>query len=369
MDIAQRMNLKMFFLVFFVSLNSYYFYSIKLPVFSLIGAVGIFFVFAFHQKKIFLSELCFALILLAINVFSIIGTLISDQNTSINIKSNGGCLILIFLLVALLTVSDYKEYKKFLIGLIVIHSFFFYINFIGYYFFHHYIDFLKAFTGEAQRYNLGSSFFIRPTGLFNEPATYAEFILLCTLPLLKEKTSFSKWIVFIGLMSVFLSFSLMGLIFLAMILAYFFKKMIFKNKIWALIFLMLVYFIFHKYIDAIAIKLFSKFHEGGDSDGRFSIFKNFDFASFNFYTLFFGPINFYAIFPLSSNLALFIHLFGFLGTFMLLCAFIYFFYQDFFDLLFVIITFLGIPIFIYPFYAVFIAGMFFAKREIKERGI
>ncbi|MDD2367677.1 MAG: hypothetical protein PHQ90_00150 [Sulfuricurvum sp.] len=66
---------------------------------------------------------------------------------------------------------------------LILFVFAWYLQFFVYYITGHYIDFLQPITGEAQRYQAyfsSSSFFIRPTSLFNEPGTYA----MATLPYL-----------------------------------------------------------------------------------------------------------------------------------------------------------------------------------------
>ena len=66
---------------------------------------------------------------------------------------------------------------------LILFVFAWYLQFFVYYTTGHYIDFLQPITGEAQRYQAyfsSSSFFIRPTSVFNEPGTYA----MATLPYL-----------------------------------------------------------------------------------------------------------------------------------------------------------------------------------------
>ncbi|GAA4967539.1 hypothetical protein GCM10023315_16210 [Algibacter aquimarinus] len=99
-------------------------------------------------------------------------------------------------------------------------------------FFKYKIDYLVFITGEVQR-TIGGVFteatMIRPAGLSNEPASYALFtvsILFCLL-VHNKKIDFLK---IIGILSIFLSFSASGVMFLAIIMVVVYSNEIFSLK-------------------------------------------------------------------------------------------------------------------------------------------
>lgn len=112
---------------------------------------------------------------------------------------------------------------------LIFHLFAFYVQVLSFYSGFGYIDYLVGVTGEAQR-ALGGNYqidvfggrLLRPTGLYNEPGTYATATMLLFLlyqrlgPLEESSISRADWVFFLSVfLSVILSFSVFGLIFIA----------------------------------------------------------------------------------------------------------------------------------------------------------
>ena len=117
------------------------------------------------------------------------------------------------------------------------HVSFFYIQFISFYLFKIHIDFLLPITGEEQRV-FGGSFeipylnsFMRACGLFNEPGTYVTFVAPFIVLFGRWSKCFNRYAKFLyilSLISLFISFSVFGIIFGLIIL---FFASIFNKKI------------------------------------------------------------------------------------------------------------------------------------------
>lgn len=136
----------------------------------------------------------------------------------------------------LLLVGFYKEridllikHLKWVLG---IHLFFFYLQLSVFLVSGHIIDFLEIITNEPQR-TIGGIYtketIIRTVGLFNEPASYSIFansMLLCLLVFNKRITL----LVGLTILSIILSFSASGIMFLAVVLLFTFIKKSFLTK-------------------------------------------------------------------------------------------------------------------------------------------
>jgi hypothetical protein len=111
---------------------------------------------------------------------------------------------------------------------LVVHVAFFFLQFITYYATGYAIDYLAPVTGEEQRM-FGGTFtfsivdrFMRAAGLFNEPGTYAIFIapFVALFERWYWKSKANKQLFWISLFSLFMSFSVFGIVFGGLILLF-----------------------------------------------------------------------------------------------------------------------------------------------------
>ncbi len=116
--------------------------------------------------------------------------------------------------------------------ILIFHLFGFLSQMAAFYIFGFRIDYLNFLTGEEQRV-IGGVFSedtnIRGTGFFNEPASYGLYTVSMIFVLLIYKTKID-FLIAIASLSVLLSFSASGVIFLTIILAIIFYKIIFTRK-------------------------------------------------------------------------------------------------------------------------------------------
>lgn len=219
---------KIYYLLFLgVSLQTYYFYGKGGPlivIFSLfIMGLLLFFVgksrlnFPFH----FSSKL--SIWYLIILLWSIFGVLVLQ--IEIDFKRLFG-----FIIVAISSLISYRYFKVCSLKTTIkwylfVNIIFFYIQFFGFYLFGFEIDYLVNITGEKQRM-FGGSFnfpyfnsFIRPTGLYQEPGTYATFLspFIALFGRYSEGKQ-NKKLYYSAILSLFLSFSTFGIIFGSIIL-------------------------------------------------------------------------------------------------------------------------------------------------------
>lgn len=132
------------------------------------------------------------------------------------------------------------DLSKLLVFVISTHLIFFFVQLIIFYFFDYRIDYVSFFTGEESRNFsgqiktiIGRTFF-RPSGLFVEPGTYCVYIapLLACLQGFVVNSKNVRNIYYLGISSLFLSFSLYGQFFGIILFLIEFKSYIkdsFKN--------------------------------------------------------------------------------------------------------------------------------------------
>ncbi len=121
----------------------------------------------------------------------------------------------------IVNISKFKLIKNYL----TIHLSFFYVQLFAHYLFDIQIDYLFFITGEEQRtLNDHLSFdltgaFMRPSGLYVEPGTYAAFIapFLALFSKWYQNSKSNRFILWVGILSLFLSGSTFGMIFGAII--------------------------------------------------------------------------------------------------------------------------------------------------------
>lgn len=174
-----------------------------------------------------------------------------------------------------------------------IHLFFFYVQFFSFFLFHIKIDYLEFLTGSPQRI-IGGIFteetIIRTAGLSNEPASYAIFAISTLVCLFSVNIKLDK-LKILTIISILLSFSASGIMFITLVLIVFYSKYLFSFKKLIVYFsliscLLLLYYLFikdmvgNKPIDAIVLKI-SNFSESESFKIRignvFLVFNNLPF--------------------------------------------------------------------------------------------
>jgi hypothetical protein len=224
-----------------LSLQSFYFYNIGMPLFSVIALILMIF-FINIQTVLHKSNLQSLFLFLLFSSINFIYTLFF-QIQFIDIKR---CISFFLSFSAIIITTSFvcnKLIYKFLFGFIVIHLIFFFLQFFVHYFLHIDLDFILFFTGEKQRNYAGSyevlilGELFRSSGLFIEPGTYVTFIAPI-IPFLEDillnskiipisKSKLVKFIYIISLISLFLSFSIFGIFFCFVIIL---RSKLFSNK-------------------------------------------------------------------------------------------------------------------------------------------
>lgn len=244
----QRTNRKLSFIlvfiwVFLMTLNSFYFHNIGMPVFSVVAAfLSILLIFVFKVRiRSYMRLILY--IITYILLSSLLTMLLNDQ------FALATRIPLFFILVPVVIFSSFlfKEEKelmaKVLKVVVTIHLIFFFTQFIYFYGTGVFIDYILPITGVEQR-SLGGSYeiddsgtkLIRAAGLFNEPGTYSTFIFLI-LSLIKNtekklgKKDRLSLIDILTVISVLLSFSVFGYIFSTFFILKYLLKSSLKSKI------------------------------------------------------------------------------------------------------------------------------------------
>jgi hypothetical protein len=221
--------------VFFIgiSLHTFYFYQIGSPIISIIS---LFLLTVIILKdftiKINTSNYTFYFFILILFTSFISSFYFDDE--IVPTKFIGFIIVLTSCFVANVLYRLHNIYKLILFYL-TFHIIFFYIQFFSFYLFKIHIDFLFPITGEEQRV-FGGSFelpyfnsFMRACGLFNEPGTYVTFIAPFLVLFGRWRNIFNKkeqYIYALSLASLFLSFSVFGIVFgiLIILFASFYNK-------------------------------------------------------------------------------------------------------------------------------------------------
>jgi hypothetical protein len=203
-----------------VSLQSFYFYQVGSPLISILSLLilSLFLVKDF-RVQINTSNFIFLFYLLII-LFSFLSLLYFGDSIVIS-KFLGFLIILLSCLTANILYKFYKIFDILRIYL-TIHVFFFILQFLAYYLLRVHLDFLNPITGEEQRVFGGNfelpyiSTFMRPSGLFNEPGTYVTYIAPAVVLFGRWSNLFTKFdlkLYVLSFITLFLSFSVFGIIF------------------------------------------------------------------------------------------------------------------------------------------------------------
>ena len=273
----------LFFIFFFISLQSYFFKLINFAPFPPLGFLLVLFLNTNLKKK---HLFILASILLVFTISILIGFI--NNNYYLYLPTIlGSFLGPIFLFFFLnINFSSFNNIFLILKNVITIHLIFFYLQLLTYYVFGYKIDFLFFITGEFSRneaFGVISEYF-RPSGLFNEPATYSLFIFGFTLIYFWGIKKVNLLII-VTLLSLLFSFSASGIIlFILMTFFILFEILTTKRFIVLILFTFTLYFILsYNFSDNIFVLYFqNRFENGLDSDGStsqrftnaFNIFSN-----------------------------------------------------------------------------------------------
>jgi hypothetical protein len=223
---ARCIYILVFLSVFLFTLGSYYFYSLNIYLFQIVGLI----LFVPFCRNGFSSQVKNNLLLLSLFFFYVYVVNAIYSIIGVNEFSGGKMFFPVLVLMCFWFVSGISgQYLNFLAALkfaIVAHCLFFLLQFIYYLLTGKFLDFLEPITGEVQR-AFGGSYeisyipnFIRATGLFNEPGTYTTYLMilfvwykdLCTLSLTDNRDRW--WVEFLVVATTLLSFSTFGYVFL-----------------------------------------------------------------------------------------------------------------------------------------------------------
>ncbi len=260
-----------YFVLLFISLQSYYFPVIKLAIFPPLGFILLLFLNHKVEKN---NIFPLFLILLIFFISLLIGFV--NNNFYIYIPTLIGTLLGPFFLFLFIKISPDKYNKLYtaLQKVIITHLLFFYIQLTAFYIFGYQIDFLYLITGENSRndaFGVISEFF-RPSGLLNEPATYSLFIFAFSIIyfLLKKKVDI---LLFLAILTLLLSFSASGILLFLFFIAFIFYKTIIKNfpLLLSTLFFIIIILSQFNFSENIFYKYFqSRFDNGLDTDGSTS---------------------------------------------------------------------------------------------------
>ena len=214
-----------------VSLQSYYFYGIGLPLISIASLLimsGTLFIVSLEKGIRFPKNASTGVALgyILILFWSMIGLLYYGDNP--DAKRFVAFLVIIFGALVAVTLIRRIPLENLVRFYLLFHVSFFFVQFIAYYAAGYKIDFLAPVTGEEQRmfvYLLAfpiADQFMRAAGLFNEPGTYATFVapFVALLERWYGKSEANKHLFWISLLSLFLSFSVFGIVFGGLILLF-----------------------------------------------------------------------------------------------------------------------------------------------------
>jgi len=268
--LKKKINLY-YFILLFISLQSYYFPIIKLAIFPPLSFILLLFLNYKVEKKYIIPLL---LIVFIFFISLLIGFV--NNNFHIHIPTLIGTLLGPFYLFLFIKINPDKYSKLYtaLQKIIITHLIFFYTQLIVFYIFRFQLDFLQLVTGENSRneaFGVISDFF-RPSGLLNEPATYSLFIFAFSIFYFLIKTKLDLLIILSSL-SLLLTFSASGILLFLFFIIFIFYKIIIKHipLLLSTIILILILIskfnfsenIFYKYIQ-------SRFYNGLDTDGSTS---------------------------------------------------------------------------------------------------
>lgn len=246
---------------FLLTLSSFYFFSLGMPLFSVIGAlisIPLIMLYKANWRKYQKLPLILVLSVLFISIFTALPNM-----QFIHMKR----IFLVLILIPLVYFSAYviNERPKLMLNVIritlTIHVVILIFQFAYYYLFGTFIDFIEPVTGVGQRSLGGSNEFgesgvkiIRAAGLYSEPGTYSTNIIIQLL--MKKylelrttgKDKLNK-LDLIVVLSTYISFSLFGFIFASLFLIKYLVKENAQTKAISIIATVpIIYFVYKYYV-------------------------------------------------------------------------------------------------------------------------
>lgn len=229
-----------FISIFCMTLYSYYFYEIGLPIVPIFGYFLLILVVYLKKGTIKLNKSIFYLFSAAIIVF-IIGTFPAIlMNYSVDIKPILGLILAMTTFFIIYENFENYEFEMIINILIKILLFFWFVHFIYYHYFGQFIDFLAPFTGEMQRQTFWVSGVVRPTSLFTEPSMYCNTMLVFFYIRLLLKNFKLFFLDYLIILTFYLSFSSYGIIVISIFLMSLLLKKLNLKKIMYIISLFLI---------------------------------------------------------------------------------------------------------------------------------
>jgi len=211
--ISNKKRFLLFLATFFITLQAYYFYQISLSPLPVLG--GLLFVLMGFKTSLSKEVILRVSIILVFFSFSLIWGIINLVDFIYVNTIIGSFVNLIFLI---FFIEVFKNLYSGIVSnilkyILIIHLIFFFIQFIAFYLFGNFLDFLGPVTGEISRIEFGGSItgFARCTGLYNEPAAFSYF-LGATIYLRMSLSKQVDFISFLALISLIITLSISGII-------------------------------------------------------------------------------------------------------------------------------------------------------------
>lgn len=229
-----------------ITLDSFYFYNIGLSLIAILGACYSIKFFLIDRKPIPKSCAVPLVVLLCLIIISLIT---SFPNSHLFLEKRFFLILILFPVI--IYVSYLLTYRPLFFSSVIknvltIHILFLVIQLFYFYFVSgEFLDYLKPFTGEAQRalggsYTIGGSKLIRATGLFNEPGTYSTFVFILYLMYyslnVRYKENYKlRLFDYVAIISVLSTFSIFGFVFVTLFLIHYLWTASLKVKLISLI--------------------------------------------------------------------------------------------------------------------------------------
>lgn len=268
--------------IFLITLQSYYFYSIKLAPFPILGSLILFLLGLKNNPSketvkivgfltiFFLTSTLWAFInkLDFIYLNSIIGTLLG--------------LLFFIIFQKYFKILNKEQVTKIINRVIYFHLIFFIIQFSAFYFGGILIDYLYPITGEASRFFFGGALtgLVRCTGLYNEPATYSYYVgglAFLNILILKKVDK----ITMLALISIALTLSISGILLSSVL--YFYYSFFISQKvrnifIFSIVSVFIMTIVLLYFNDNVYMYLFERFSNlSNDTSTNTRFFDSFDF--------------------------------------------------------------------------------------------
>ena len=213
------------------SLHSFYSYAYGLPLLATLAGLFIFILSLpqyLNTHGFSVNKLQMTLILFYVSIlfWSLLDLFVIQDLP--NIKRILFFLLSILFILAAGFIVKTVGLKRLLTFHLMLHSLFFFVQFLSFYVFNKYIDFIEPFNGMPQSV-FGGSFsfsfmpnFMRAAGLYNEPGTYSNFIapLLMVYSQFYHEKGIARVVFWMSITSLFFSFSTFGAVFATLIVLF-----------------------------------------------------------------------------------------------------------------------------------------------------